>query len=164
MRRRALGRNLWQARNAISKEATQLRRDELIREFIQTFPDGTPRDWAKAADAKLDLLRIEKVRSAMIEHAIGDTTTRSCDPDLDRLMHRIFEIDQRKRLNGSAQREPFESSESPCRRDEGDEQQEIYAFRKILPDLVRTLRYEKRAVSRRDRAINALSSPSLRRE
>jgi hypothetical protein len=84
----------------------------------------------RAADAQADLMRARNVKTAMLERALMQT-------------------------RNLAQAELLDSSRPLL---EGEEQPFVNAVQHILPELTKINRYEKRAASRRDRAIHELAS------
>jgi hypothetical protein len=88
----------------------------------------------RAADAHLDLERVRRAKTAMIERALMKTQ------------------------GGSPQQpELLDSSALPGGNEE-NEQRFVNAVRHILPELTKICRYEKRAAGRRDRAIHKIAS------
>ena len=89
----------------------------------------------RAADAQADLMRVRNVKTAMLERAL-----------------------MKAQGGNRAQPELLDSSR-PLLIGEGEEEQSfVNAVRHILPELTKINRYEKRAASRRDRAIHELAS------
>jgi len=88
-----------------------------------------------AAEAQADLERVRKVKTAMIERALVQTQD-----------------------GNPAQLQLLDSSRPMLVGEEEGERSFVNAVRNILPDLTKINRYEKRAASRRDRAIHALAS------
>lgn len=88
-----------------------------------------------AAEAQADLERVRKVKTAMIERALVQTQGGNRAPS-----------------------ELLDSSGPMLAGEEEGERSFVDAVRNILPDLTKINRYEKRAASRRDRAIHALAS------
>ena len=86
----------------------------------------------RAAEAQVDLTRVGHVKARMLKRAsIKAQEACHARPELSDLS-------------------------GPLR--EGEEQQFVDAVRHILPELIKINRYEKRAASRRDRALNELAS------
>jgi hypothetical protein len=88
----------------------------------------------RAADAQADLMRVRNVKTAMLERALMKAQGDRAEPEL---------LD----------------SSRPLLIGEGEEEQSfVSAVRHILPEQIKINRYEKRAASRRDRAIHELTS------
>jgi hypothetical protein len=89
----------------------------------------------RAADAQADLMRVRNVKTAMLERAL-------------------------MKAQGGNRAEPeLLDSSRPLLIGEGEEEQSfVNAVRHILPEQIKINRYEKRAASRRDRAIHELTS------
>lgn len=120
-------------RHGLSLPMSNIGSQEQLKEFIDIFAGDTSNlllGWAeRAADARADLLRVRKAKSAMFERALIQTKGDN-----------------------------FECSRPPLVCNQGEEQQFLDAILHILPELVRISRYEKRAASREARAIHKLAS------
>jgi hypothetical protein len=115
---------------------------ELARQFAGETPDREVRALAeRAADAELDLARIRRVRTAMIERAQkqGESLATALLP---------CEVESLSRSETVRPSAPASG--------EGEEGRANYA-RNILGDLVKIYRYENRAIGRRDRAIRQMA-------
>ena len=115
---------------------------ELARQFAGETPDREVRALAeRAADAELDLARIRRVRTAMIERAQkqGESLATAFLP---------CEVESLSRSETVRPSAPASG--------EGEEGRANYA-RNILGDLVKIYRYENRAIGRRDRAIRQMA-------
>lgn len=89
----------------------------------------------RAADAQADLVRVRKVKTAILERALMQTQGEN-----------------------RAQPEFLDSSRPLLISEGGEEQAFVDAVRHILPELTKINRYERRAASRHDRAIHELAS------
>ena len=115
---------------------------ELARQFAGETPDREVRALAeRAADAELDLARIRRVRTAMIERAQkqGESLATAFLP-----------------CEGESLSGPETVRPSALASGEGEEGPANCA-RNILGDLVKIYRYENRAIGRRDRAIRQMA-------
>jgi hypothetical protein len=116
----------------------------------------------RAADAQLDLERVRRVQTAMIEHALmqGASHTGPFDSYMEELRHRIGQIDWPGAMRGESLPQPemfYPSMPLPGGKEE-EERRFAEAVRHILPNLTKICRYEKRAAGRRDRAIRKMVS------
>jgi hypothetical protein len=109
---------------------------DLSRQFAGDASDAKILGLAEiAAVAHTDLVRVRNVTTAMLERALMQTQGTNLD---------------QPELLGSSR---------PLRRgNEEEEQRFVNAVRHILPELTKIWRYEKRAASRRDRAIQKIAS------
>ena len=118
------------------KVGSQKQLEELSRLFAGDASDAKILGLAeRAADAQADLERVRKVKTAMLERALMKT-----------------------QVGNRAQPELLDFSR-PLLIGKGEEEEAfVNAVRHILPELTKIDRYEKRAASRRDRAIHELAS------
>jgi hypothetical protein len=132
------------------------------RQFAGNATDAETLEAAEqAADADLELLRIRMVQTVMFERAwrLRNSDAGSCHLKLEERPHgnaqnrRLEQMDERT-VWGSELLDPL------APHTEGNEEEErfIIVVDDPLPDLIKTSRYEKRAVSRRDRAIHRIVS------
>ena len=120
----------------ICKAESQKQLEELSRLFAGDASDATILGLAeRAADAQADLIRVREVKTAMLERALMKT-----------------------QVGNRAQSELLDSSRSLLLGKGEEEEAFVNAVRHILPELTKIDRYEKRAASRRDRAIHELAS------
>jgi hypothetical protein len=133
--------------------------DELARKIAGGTADGRALEHARtAAEAELELLRVRRIRLALIEHAsaLGSLKTathfRSPYDEVSRpiAMDDWMENSRGIRTRTSRLRDPTTSmpQSEPDRTSE--------AVRLLLPDLIKLDRFETRAANRRDRAIRNL--------
>jgi len=116
---------------------------ELARQFAGDTPDREVRALAeRAADAELDLARIRRVRTAMIERAQkqGESLATAFLP---------CEVESLSRSETVRPSAPASG--------EGEESGPASNARNISGDLVKIYRYENRAIGRRDRAIRQMA-------
>jgi len=123
--------------------------DKLVREIAGDTEDAMLLERARAiAQAELDLARVRRVKVALIERAsaFGELDPPQAFSTVTQII-RFFNALDRGRFtfpnpNGSsatmASQEPYRSAE---------------AVRRVLPDLGKLERYERRAAARRDRAV-----------
>jgi hypothetical protein len=109
---------------------------DLSRQFAGDASDAKILGLAeRAADAQTDLVRVRMAKTAMLERALMQTQGANLpQPEL---------LDSSRPLFGGKEEE---------------EQRFVNAVRHILPELTKIYRYEKRAASRRDRAIRKIAS------
>ena len=108
---------------------------DLSRQFAGDASDAKILGLAeRAADAHTDLVRVRKAKTAMLERALMQTQGAN--------LH---------------QPELLDSSRPLLEGNEEEEQRFVNAVRHILPELTKICRYEKRAESRRDRAIQNIA-------
>ena len=115
---------------------SQKQLEELSRLYAGDASDPEILALAKrAADAQTNLMRVRDVMTAMLERAL-------------------------MKAQGGNRAEPeLLDSSRPLLIGEGEEEQSfVNAVRHILPELTKINRYERRAASRRDRAIHELTS------
>jgi hypothetical protein len=114
----------------------------------------------KAADAQLDLARVRKAQTAMIERAVmlSASGARYHQPELEEFRHRITQNGWRQETLKVAvpQPEMLDSSKPLPEGNEEGERRFVDAVRPILSELIKLYRYEKRAATRRDRAISEI--------
>lgn len=125
---------------------------DLARQFAGNSADARILAQAeRAADAQLDLERIRRVQTAMIERALM----------LDAPGARSHPENGWQGKKQGVSLPPFESLVSSTPLPAGNDEEErrfIHAVRHILPELTKTCRYEKRAAGRRDCAISKMIS------
>jgi hypothetical protein len=147
-------------RSAVESEA-QLK--DLARQFAGEASDARiPSLAERAADGHLDLERVRRVQTAMIERALmldapGAGPLDSC---MEELRHRIGQTDWPGATRGESLPQPemfYPSTPLPHGKEE-EERRFAEAVRHILPDLTKICHYEKRAAGRRDRAIRKIVS------
>jgi hypothetical protein len=116
---------------------SQKQLEELSRSFAGDASDAKILGLAeRAADAQADLERVRKVKAAMLEHALMQT-----------------------QVGNRAQPQLLDSSRPLLITGKGKEEEAfVKAVWHVLPELTKIDRYEKRAASRRDRAIHELAS------
>jgi hypothetical protein len=117
---------------------------ELGRQFAGETADREVRALAEmAADAELDLARIRRVRTAMIERAQmqGESLATPFLP-----------------CEGESLPRPETVAPSAPASEEGGELGPANNTRNVLVDLVKIYRYENRAIGRRDRAIRQMAA------
>jgi hypothetical protein len=109
-----------------------------------------------AAEAMLELVRVRRVKVALIERATAfgrfDVPPRFASPKDELawiLLHDWNSKPWKTRPKFAVDKIPPMPADEPERTAEG--------VRRILPELTRLMRYETRAVSRRDRAIRAIA-------
>src|SRR5262245_24794702 len=124
--------------------------DKLVREIVGDSKDAIVLERARAiAQAELDLARVRRAKVALIERA---SAFGELDPPRLTLtqMIRIVNASDRdtliapKLIDASATMPPHEPERS------------AEAVRRVLPELRKLNRYERRAVARRDRAVLGL--------
>jgi hypothetical protein len=144
---------------------------DLSRQFAGDASDAKILALAeRAADAQLDLVRVRKAKTAMIERALmlGAAGARS-HPELKELGHRIVQNGWRRKTQGASLPQPeLLDSATPLpggahvyirqQRNEEEERRFVNGVQHILPELTKICRYEKRAAGRRDRAIHEIAS------
>jgi hypothetical protein len=135
---------------------------DLARQFAGNSADARiPALAARAAEAHLDLARIRRVQTAMIERALMlDAPGVRSHPELEELRHRIAQNGWEGKTQGVSL-PPLESLVSSTPQPAGNDEEErrfIHAVQHILPELTKTCPYEKRAAGRRDRAIRKMVS------
>lgn len=115
---------------------SQKQLEELSQLFAGDASDATILGLVeRAADAQADLARVRKIKTAMLERALMQTQGEN-----------------------AAQTELPDSSRPLLTGERDEEQVIVSAVCRILPELTKIDRYEKRAASRRDRAIHELAS------
>jgi hypothetical protein len=122
---------------------------DLARQFAGDAADGRILALAeRAAEAQLDLAQVRKAPTAMIERALM----------LDEHRHRIGQTDWPGAMRGESlpQSKMFYPATPPPGGKEEEERRFAEAVRRILPDLTKICRYEKRAAGRRDRSIRKI--------
>ena len=118
------------------KVGSQKQLKELSRLFAGDAADANLLEVAeRAAEAQADLLRVRRVKTAMLDSALMKTQGGNRD-----------------------QPELLRSSTPPPIGGGEEGQLMVEAVRRILPQLIKMDRYEKRAASRLDRAIRELTS------
>jgi hypothetical protein len=135
---------------SLSSTAFAKQAEELARQIAHRTADAIALEHARtAAEAELELRRVRCVKVALIErvYAFGSLETptrfRSINEELRWLKGLGPPIPKLQDPAATMpQQEPYRSSE---------------AIRRLLPELIKLDRYERRAVSRRDRAIRALA-------
>jgi hypothetical protein len=143
----------------MSDFASEAQIKDLSRQFAGDTSDAKILALAeRAADAHLDLERIRKAKNAMLERALEPgVSSDKFHPELEELRHRTG---WRRRTQGISVPQP-ELLDSTTPLPGGNEEEErwfVNGVRRILPELTRIWRYEKRAVGRRDRAIQKIVS------
>jgi hypothetical protein len=144
----------------ISSAAFAREVEMLARQIAGDTADRFTMELARgAAEAELELARVRRVRTALIERvaALGrfDVPKRFASPKDEFawiLQHFCGETVWKGRPKFAVDPLPAMPSQEPQRTAE--------AVRRALPDLLRLNRYEARAVTRRDRAIRAIASRS----
>ena len=118
------------------KVESQKQLEELSRLFAGDASDAKMLGLAEtAADGQADLTRVRNVKTAMLERALMKTQE-----------------------GNRAQPELLDSSRPLLIGEAEEEQSFVNAVRHILPELTKIDRYERRATSRRNRAIHELAS------
>jgi hypothetical protein len=146
----------------MSNVGSEAQLKDLSRQFAGDASDAKILALAeRAADAQLDLVRVRKAKTAMIERALmlGAAGARS-HPELKELGHRIVQNGWRRKTQGVSLPQP-ELLDSATPLPGGNEEEErrfVNGVRHILPELTKICRYEKRAAGRRDRAIHEIAS------
>jgi hypothetical protein len=146
--------------SAVESEA---RLKELARQFAGDTADAGIFALAEtAADAHLDLERVRRVQTAMIERALSRETcdAEPFDPNMEELRQRFVEIDWAVAVREATSPPPemiYSSKTLPGGKEE-EERRFAEAVQRILPELTKTCRYEKQAAGRRDRAISKIAS------
>jgi hypothetical protein len=136
---------------------------DLSRQFAGNATDAETLEAAEqAADADLELLRIRMVQAVMFERAwrLQDSDTGSGHLELEERRHGTAQNRRQEQMHertlwGSELLDPLAPFPGG---NEEEERRFIIAVNDALPDLIKTSRYEKRAVSRRDRAIHKIVS------
>jgi hypothetical protein len=132
----------------LSAPETGDRLRELARQLAGETPDREARALAEmAADAELDLARIRRVRTAMIERAQkqGESLVTSFLPSEGESLSRAETVAPSVPASG-----------------EGEESGPASNARNVLVDLVKIYRYENRAIGRRDLAIRQMAAAKRR--
>jgi hypothetical protein len=142
----------------ISYVGSEAQFKDLSRQFAENASDAKILAEAeRAADGRLDLVRIRNARTAMIENALKPNAagTRS---SLHELGCRVAQSRWQRKVQELSLTHPesFDLGLPGGNAEEG--RRFVNAVQRILPELVRTCRYEKRAAGRRDRAIRKIAS------
>ena len=112
-----------------------------------------------AAEAELELHRVRRVRLALIERtsALGSLKTPTHFPSAIQEVRWLIAMDDWIREKKGS-RPPWPKLQDPSATMPPQEPQRVSeAVRRILPDLVKLDRYERRAAARRDRAIRRIT-------
>jgi hypothetical protein len=145
----------------VSKPGSEAQFEYLSHQFAGDTSDTNILALAeKAADAQLDLARVRKAQTAMIERAVmlSASGARYHQPELEEFRHRITQNGWRQETLKVAvpQPEMLDSSKPLPEGNEEGERRFVDAVRPILSELIKLYRYEKRAATRRDRAISEI--------
>jgi hypothetical protein len=147
-------------RHGLTKPISSAEFNRMVKRLARQIArdaDGsiTPALALEAAEADLELDRVRRVKVALIERAVAlgrfDVPPRFVSPKDEMawiLLHCCDYQPWKTRPKYFVDTVPPMPAEDPERTAEG--------VRRILPELTRLMRYETRAVSRRDRAIRAI--------
>jgi hypothetical protein len=112
----------------------------------------------RAAGAQLDLARVRKTRAKIIEHAATlDAAGAKSDLELEKLRHRIAQKNGSEKLQGNPL-QPELLGSTPLFNKQEEKWRLLNSVGPVLSELSKTYRYEKRAISRRNRAIREIVS------
>jgi hypothetical protein len=139
-------------RHGLSVPLSALETSDQLRELAHQFAGETPDRGVRAlaemaADAELDLVRIRRVRTAMIERAQKQDESLAT-PFLP------FEGESLSRPETVTPSEPASG--------DGEESEPANSTRNVLVDLIKIYRYENRAIGRRNRAIRRMAAAKMR--
>jgi hypothetical protein len=99
-----------------------------------------------AAQAQLDLTRVQRVKIALIERVLAGGTVDAASVSASKLVQRVKRI--------LAGRDVFPQPVDPLSTMPTEEpERSAEALRRALPELLKLVRYERRALLRRDRAL-----------
>lgn len=127
--------------------------DKLVRKIIGDTADAILLERARAiAQAELELARVRRVKVALIERAsaFGELDPPQPFRSVTQIIRLLNAIDR-----GRVPSFP-EAVESSATMPSQEPDRSAEAIRRVLPELRKLDRYERRAVARRDRAVVAL--------
>jgi hypothetical protein len=142
----------------VSSAAVTKQLDKLVRKIAGDTKDPILLERARAlAQAELDLARVRRAKVALIERA---SAFGELDPPPFTIAQRLADLHAQIRAFNAAIRPPitFPKPIDPFAtmpRQEPDRSAE--AIRRVLPELRKLERYERRAAAQRDRAVFSLS-------
>ena len=148
------GRNAYRhgLSSSINSAASAIQVDKLARKIAGGCESKIVWELAKsAALAQLDLARVQHVKISLIERVLARGTVDSANTVLpaSKLIQRVKRI-----LAVLAGRDIFPEPVDPLSTMPTEEpERSAEAVRRALPELLRLVRYERRAVLRRDRAL-----------
>ena len=135
--------------NITSTAASAKQLDKLVRKIAGDSDDAITLERAREiAQADLDLARVRRAKVALIERAfaLGELDPPQAFNTVNQIIRFFNAIDRGRVISFSA---PVDSSATMPSQEPG---RSAEAIRRVLPELLKLDRYERRAAARRDRA------------